>query len=735
MTTTLRFPISKVGAALGALVLALAAPLAWAQAKNAVESVNFATVQGGKIQVKVGMKEPLAAAPQGFSVTNPPRIAIDLPDTVNATGRTQIEAGEGDLRSVSLVQTASRTRLVMNLARNLTYSQAVDGRTLVVTIDASQAPATAPTATGTAASTAPTVFAEAAPAGTTQRYNLRDVDFRRGNAGEGRVVVDLSSPNIGIDIRMQGRQLLVDYLNTNVPRNLVRRLDVGDFGTPVRYVDTFDQGGNARMVIEPRGIWEYSAYQTDTQFIIEVKPVKEDPNRLVQSATPGYAGEKLSLNFQNVEVRAVLQVIADFTGLNIITSDTVGGNLTLRLKDVPWDQALDIILQAKGLSKRKNGNVVLIAPTDELAAKEKLALEAQAAVSDLEPVRTESFALSYAKAEDIRKLLSDKDQRILSKRGSATIDERTNTVFVQDSGGRLEEVRRLITQLDVPVRQVLIEARIVIADDKWGRQLGARFGTQSAFNTNNYNFGVSGTGTDTVNPLANNPVSRGSSSLTYNQGTPNLIFNTPPQIGTIPLGAQPEQLNVNLPVAGAAGQIALSILNLGSGNLVNIELSALEADNRGKVVSSPRVITADKKKAVISQGTEIPYLTAAASGATTVSFKPAVLELAVTPRITPDDRIIMDLEVKKDSVGQIFANIPSIDTKKVNTQVLVDNGDTIVLGGIFEQTTRTTVDKVPFLGDLPWVGVLFSRTVRQDDKTELLIFVTPKIVKDALTIR
>jgi type IV pilus assembly protein PilQ len=733
ITTTLRLPVTKIGTALAALVLALAAPLAWAQAKNAVESVNFATVSGGKIQVKVGMKEPLAGAPQGFTVTNPPRIAIDLPDTVNATGRTQIDAGEGDLRSVSLVQTASRTRLVMNLSRNLTYTQAVDGRNLVVTIDASQAPVSA--STSAPASAAPTVFAEAAPAGTTQRYNLRDVDFRRGNSGEGRVVVDLSSPNIGIDIRMQGRQLLVDYLNTNVPRNLVRRLDVGDFGTPVRYVDTFDQGGNARMVIEPRGVWEYSAYQTDTQFIIEVKPVKEDPNRLVQSATPGYAGEKLSLNFQNVEVRAVLQVIADFTGLNIITSDTVGGNLTLRLKDVPWDQALDIILQAKGLSKRKNGNVVLIAPTDELAAKEKLALEAQAAVSDLEPVRTESFALSYAKAEDLRKLLSDKDQRILSKRGSATIDERTNTIFVQDSGGRLEEVRRLVTQLDVPVRQVLIEARIVIADDKWGRQLGARFGTQSAFNSRNYNFGVSGTGVDTVTPLANNPVSRGASSLTYNQGSPALLFNTPNSVGTIPMGAQPEQLNVNLPVAGAAGQIALSILNLGSGNLVNIELSALEADNRGKVVSSPRVITADKKKAVISQGTEIPYQTAAASGATTISFKPAVLELAVTPRITPDDRIIMDLEVRKDSVGQVFANIPSIDTKKVLTQVLVDNGDTIVLGGIFEQTTRTTVDKVPFLGDLPWVGVLFSRTIRQDDKTELLIFVTPKIVKDALTIR
>jgi type IV pilus assembly protein PilQ len=681
----------------------------------------------------VGLKEPLAATPQGFAVTNPPRIAIDLPDTVNGTGRTQIEAGEGDLRSVSIVQTASRTRLVMNLTRNLTYTQSMDGRQLVVTIDASQAP-TSGGAVATAPSAAPMVFAEAgAPA--TVRYNLRDVDFRRGNTAEGRIVVDLSSANIGIDIRQQGRQLVVDFINTNVPRNLVRRLDVGDFGTPVRFVDTFEQAGNARIVVEPRGLWEYSAYQTDTQFIVEVKPVKEDPNRLVQSSTPGYAGEKLSLNFQNVEVRAVLQVIADFTGLNIITSDTVGGNLTLRLKDVPWDQALDIILQAKGLSKRKNGNVVLIAPTDELAAKEKLQLEAAAAVSDLEPVRTESYSLSYAKAEDLKKLLTDKDNKVLSKRGNATIDERTNTLFVQDSGGRLEEVRRLVQQLDIPVRQVLIEARIVIADDKWGRQLGARFGTQSAFNSRNYNFGVSGTALDTVAPLGNNPVSRGSSSLTYPGGSTQDLFTVPTGLGAIPIGAQPDQLNVNLPVAGAAGQIALSILNLGSGNLVNFELSALEADNRGKVVSSPRVITADKKKAVISQGTEIPYLTAAASGATTVSFKPAVLELAVTPRITPDDRIIMDLEVKKDSVGQIFANIPSIDTKKVNTQVLVDNGDTIVLGGIFEQTTRTTVDKVPFLGDIPFVGYLFKRTTKQDDKTELLIFVTPKIVKDALTIR
>ena len=739
MTTTLRIPLpGRLALWLAALATALAAPIAWAQgaAKNVVESVSFSSTQAGKIVVKVGLKDALAGAPQGFAVTNPPRIAIDLPETVNGLNRTQVEAGEGDLKSVSIVQTATRTRLVMNLTRNLPYTAAVDGKLLVVTIDGSQAPVAATAGATALTPSSSAVFAEATP-GSGTRYNLRDVDFRRGNSGEGRVVVDVSSPNIGIDIRQQGRQVVIDFLNTNVPRNLVRRLDVGDFATPVRYIDTFEQGGNARMVIEPRGLWEYSAYQTDTQFILEVKPVKEDPNRMVQSATPGYAGEKLSLNFQNVEVRAVLQVIADFTGLNIITSDTVGGNLTLRLKDVPWDQALDIILQAKGLSKRKNGNVVLIAPTDELAAKEKLALEAQAAVSDLEPVRTESFPLSYAKAEDVAKLLSSKDQRILSKRGSATVDVRTNTVFIQDSGGRLEEARRLILQLDVPVRQVLIEARIVIADDKWGRQLGARFGTQSAYNRNNYNVGVSGALTDTNNPLSNNPVSRGSASLVYQGGAPSGagFSQGSAASGTIPIGAQPEQLNVNLPVAGAAGQFALSILNLGSGNLVNVELSALEADNRGKVVSSPRVITADKRKAVISQGTEIPYLTSAASGATTVAFKPAVLELAVTPYITPDDRIVMDLEVKKDAVGQLFNNIPSVDTKKVSTQVLVDNGDTIVLGGIFEQTIRTTVDKVPFIGDIPLLGALFKRTVKQDDKTELLIFVTPKIVKDTLTVR
>lgn len=696
----------------GVACLLLLPSVGSAQTKNVLESVGATSLQGGKVVVKMNFQQPLSAPPPGFAVTNPPRIAIDLPNVTNGTGKTTADISEGEIRSASIVEVNNRTRVVLNLARNLNYTTALEGNSLLVTVEGTPVAATKPSAQVTQ-------FAEAAPGEV--RHSLKDIDFRRGNQGEGRVVVALSSANTGIDIRLQGKSILVDFINTTVPKNLVRRLDVGDFGTPIRIVDTLDQGANTRMTIEPRGLWEYSAYQTDTQFILEVKPVKEDPNKLVQGTTPGYAGEKLSLNFQNVEVRAVLQVIADFTGLNIVTSDTVTGSLTLRLKDVPWDQALDIILQSKGLGKRKSGNVVSIAPLEELATKEKVALEASQAISELEPLRTESFVLSYAKASDIRALLADKDQKILSKRGSATIDGRTNTLFVQDVAVRLEEARRLINQLDVPVRQVQIEARIVIADDKFGRQLGARFGQQSAFNRANTNIGSSGSLNNTVAPLANNAISAGSSGIVTNAARP--------------AGGQPDQLNVNLPVVGAAGQLALTFLNLGSGNLVNIELSALESDNRGKVVSNPRVITADKRRAVISQGTEIPYLTASSSGATTVAFKPATLELAVTPQITPDDKIIMDLEVKKDSVGQVFAGVPSIDTKRVATQVLVDNGETVVLGGIFEQTSRVDVTKVPVLGDIPFIGAAFRNTKKQEDKTELLIFITPKIIKDNITIR
>ena len=702
-------------AALGALTLLAAAIQVQAQTRNVLESVSASSLQGGKVLVKVNFKEALTAVPPGFTVTNPPRIAIDLPNTTNGTGKSAIEISEGDIRSANIVEVGNRTRLVLNLSRSLNFTSALEGNSLVVSIDAAPVSAAKPTSQVTK-------FAEPMP-GEAKPQSLRDIDFRRGNNGEGRVIVDLSSANTGIDIRLQGRSILVDFLNTTVPRNLVRRLDVGDFGTPIRIVDTVDQGANTRMIIEPRGLWEYSAYQTDNQFIVEVKPIKEDPNKLIQGTTPGYSGDKLSLNFQNVEVRAVLQVIADFTGLNIVTSDTVGGSLTLRLKDVPWDQALDIILQSKGLSKRKNGNVVVIAPADELATKEKLALEASQQISELEPLRTETFVLSYAKASDVRALLSDKEQKILSKRGSANMDARTNQLFIQDVPTRLEEARRLIAQLDVPVRQVQIEARIVIADDKFGRQIGARFGTQTGASTGNFNIGASGTLWNSQSPIQNNFISGGSAGIASGTAGPNAQ------------GAQPEQLNVNMPVAGAAGQLALTFLNLGNGNLVNMELSALELDNRGKVASNPRVITSDKKKATITQGTEIPYLTASASGATTVSFKPAVLELSVTPQITPDDKIIMDLEVKKDSVGQVFAGVPSIETKRVNTQVLVENGDTVVLGGIFEQTSRTDVTKVPLLGDIPIVGALFRRSQKQEDKTELLIFITPKIIKENISVR
>ena len=682
----------------GSALLALGVGLtAYAQERNSIESVTATTIGGGKVVIRATFKLPLTVIPNGFTVSNPARVAIDLPNVVNGLGKSLVDIGQGDVRSMNVVEAGSRTRLVINMSKALTYAASLEGAALVIVLDGGAQSALKESAQVTR-------FAEPAPATASTRYSIRDVDFRRGSNGEGRVVVDLSSATTGIDIRQQGKVVMVDFVNTAVPKNLIRRLDVLDFATPVRTVDVIDQGANTRMIIEPRGQWEYSAYQTDTQFIVEVKALKDDPNKLVQGT--GYSGEKLSLNFQNIEVRAVLQVVADFTGLNIITSDTVGGSLTLRLKDVPWDQALDIILQSKGLSKRKNGNVVLIAPSDELATKEKLALEVALQTTELEPLRTESFVLSYAKAGDVRTLLSDGQQKILSKRGSVTVDPRTNTMFVQDVAARLDEVRRLLAQLDVPVRQVQIEARIVIADDNFRRQLGVRFGTSAGVTADGRNIGASGS-LSQANSIAR---------------------------GVVPTGFSAGDLNVNLPV-GAAGSLGLTFLNLGNGNVVNLEISALEADNRGKVVSNPRIVTADKRKATITQGTEIGFQTQASSGGTTTQFKPAVLSLDVTPQITPDDKIIMDLDIKKDSVGALIGGIPSIETRTLKTQVLADNGETVVLGGIYEQTTRTDVTKVPLLGDIPFLGNLFKTTSKRDEKTELLIFITPRIIKEQLSIR
>ncbi len=702
--STFRLPVlmsfiksAMVRAVAGLLLLMPLSAQVNAQDKNALESITASTQQGGKVVVRVNFKSPLDAIPNGFTVTNPARIAIDLPNVTNGSGKTVVDISQGDVRTVNVVEAGNRTRLVINLSRALSYAPTLEGNSLVLAIDGISQSALKETAQVTR-------FAEPTPTTTSTRFAIRDVDFRRGSNGEGRVIVDLSSATTGIDIRQQGKLVIVDFVNTTAPRNLIRRLDVLDFATPVRTVDLIDQGANTRMMIEPRGNWEYSAYQTDTQFIVEIKQLKDDPNKLVQGT--GYNGEKLSLNFQNIEVRAVLQVIADFTGLNIITRDTVGGSLTLRLKDVPWDQALDIILQSKGLSKRKNGNVVLIAPSDELATQEKLALEIAQQTTELEPLRTESFVLSYAKASDVRSLLSDGQQKILSKRGSATVDPRTNTMFVQDVPSRLDDVRRLLAQLDIPVRQVLIEARIVTADDNFRRELGARFGTGAGATASGRNIGVGG------NIGQSNSIARGTSTSAASLG----------------------DLNLNLPIAGG-GALGLTFLNLGNGNVVNLELSALEADNRGKIVSNPRIVTADKRKATITQGTEIPFQTQAASGGTTTQFKPAVLSLDVTPQITPDDKVIMDIEIKKDAVGASFGGIPSIDTRTLKTQVLAENGETIVLGGIYEQTTRTDVTKVPLIGDIPILGNLFKSTRKRDEKTELLIFITPRIIKDQLNVR
>ena len=703
--------VARVCHALVAAGFLLAFTQVYAQT-NTIESINVSPQSGGRVLVRVTLKQPPANPPAGFTVNNPPRIALDFANTGNAMGKNVQEVSEGDLRRINVVQAGDRTRMVLELSRSVRYDTKIDGRTVLITL--------AGTGELAAAASAPAItqqFSEARPGD--RRHALRDIDFRRGPAAEGRIIVDLSDSQVGIDVKTQGRNIVVEFQNTTLPRNLERRMDVSDFGTPVQAVESFAQGNNTRMVILPRGNWEHSAYQTDNRFIVEVKQVIEDPNRLVR---PGYVGEKLSLNFQNVEVRAVLQVIADFTGLNIITSDTVTGNLTLRLKDVPWDQALDIILQSKGLDMRKTGTVVWIAPRDELATREKLALEAQAQIAELEPIRTETFQLNYQRAENFTKILTDEKQRILSKRGSAVVDPRTNTLFIQDTPSRLEEIRRLIRKTDIPVRQVMIESRIVEALDTFSRNLGVRLGHADLSTPQAQGQSVSGTGTRVLLGAGNIR----SAGVGTGQ-TPNY-----------PEAFLPDSLTVNLPaqnIGGAQpGLFSFLLFNNKGTRFLNLELSALQADGRGKIISSPRVITADQVEATIEQGTEIPYQQATSSGATAVQFKKATLSLKVKPQITPDDNVIMSLNVHKDSVGQQTISGPSIDTKQVTTEVLVENGGTVVIGGIYTQDERTTVNKIPVLGDLPYVGFLFKNTTKFDNRNELLIFVTPRILKETLRI-
>jgi type IV pilus assembly protein PilQ len=688
---------------LAAFGVALAQP-------NSIESFEVTQV-GGKTVVRLTTKEPLRSVPPNFAVANPARIAFDFPNTVNALGRSSQDIGQGELRSMNVVQGTDRTRVVLNLRRSVAHEATIDGRDVLITLAEPQQ--AQPTPGGQVAS-----FAEGR--GDT-KHTIRDVDFRRGRAGEGRVIVDLSDSTTGIDIRTQGQNLVVEFLKTSLPDALRKRLDVVDFGTPINTVSTFQQGENVRMVIEPKGQWEHNAYQSDTQFVLEVKPVSADPSR---AAVRGrYTGEKLSLNFQNVEVRAVLNVIADFTDLNIITSDTVAGNITLRLKDVPWDQALEIILQTRGLDSRRSGNVIWIAPRDELATREKLQLEAQQQISDLEQTRTETFPMSYQKAADVQKLLSDPTQRILSKRGSAVVDARTNTLFVQDTPSRLEEVRRLLAKIDVAVRQVMIEARIVEANETFSRNLGVKLGYLD-------NKGLQGGSPGFPLPGGNKALISGN-YLGSGEQTRQAAITGGSFI--------PDTQLVQLPASGLngfpAGTLSLSIFSQSMQRFLFLELSALEADGKGKIISSPRVLTADQVEAVIEQGTEIPYQQATSSGATSVSFRKANLSLKVKPAITPDGNITMTLDVNKDQPGAQTAAGLAINTKHVKTEVLVENGGTVVIGGIYEQNDRTDITKVPLLGDLPVVGWLFKNSTVATGKNELLIFITPRIVNERLTIR
>ena len=700
--------VSRMWQRLALAVVLLLVALA-AHAQSAIEAVS-GSLQGGVEVVKIDLTQPLAAVPAGFSIQSPARIALDFPGISNAMGRSTVEVNQGNLRSINVVQVGDRTRVVLNLKQATPYKAQLQGKSLLVVLEAAAGAAPA-------AAVAP-VFAESR---SRDSLPLKDVDFRRGDEGAGRIVVSLPNNQVGVDIRQQGQTLIVEFMKSTLPEGMRRRLDVTDFATPVQTVTTFQTGDRVRMVIEPKGQWVHSAYQSDDQFVVEVKPLKVDPSKLTQG--PGYSGQKLSLNFQNIEVRSLLQVIADFTNFNIVTSDSVTGAVTLRLQDVPWDQALDIILQAKGLGMRKTENVIWIAPKDEILAKEKLELESKVAVLNLEPVRTQSFQMNYAKAEDIAKQLTgagggEKSAgRTLSPRGSATADPRTNQLFVTDVPSRLEQVLQLLQKLDVAVRQVMIEVRIVEAGDSFGKSLGVKFGATDLRaqqgGDGGYQIGSSNNRIVLGTSYSDAVAASGAGGTVSTSGS---FVNLP---ATAPVGA-----------VGNPATFAISIFNSLSNRFLNLEISALEADDKGRVVSSPRVVTADGKKALIKQGDQIPYQTCDKNGSCTTTFKDANLRLEVTPQITPEGAVIMDLDVSKDTKGVDTAAGPVISGKNVTTQVLVENGGTVVIGGIFEQTESTNETGVPWLRNLPVVGNLFQTKNRTDKKTELLVFVTPRIITE-----
>lgn len=679
-----------------------------AVAQGSIKSVA-ASIQGGVEVLKIDFSDALIAAPTGFATQSPARIALDFQGVDNASGKSAYEVNLGNLKSVNVVQAGERSRVVLSLKSATSYRTDIQGKTLVLSLD--------PVTGASQAMVVPAaVFSENQNNDT---LPLKDVDFRRGADGSGRVVVNLANNQVGVDLQQQSKGIVVEFMRSSLPEGLRRRLDVTDFGTPVQTVTTSQSGERVRMLIESVGDWEHSAYQSDSQFVIEIRQKKVDLSKLTQG--PGYSGEKLSLNFQNIEVRSLLQVIADFTNFNIVTSDTVTGALTLRLKDVPWDQALQIIMDAKGLGMKKTGSVLWIAPKDEIDTRTKKDFEAAQAIQRLEPLKTQAYQLNYAKAADILTQLtttssgnSGVSTRFLSERGSAISEPRTNQLFVTDTPSKLEEVRLLLTKLDVAVRQVLIEARIVEARDSFGRSLGVRLGGGDlrANRGGDGGYGIGGNhrvafGTSYENAVA----SSGGGGTTSSNGN---FVNLPASLSNVQ----------------GVGSFALSIFNSAANRFLTLELSAMEADGKGRIVSSPRIITADQTKALIEQGTEYPYAVTAPNGATTLAFKKAVLKLEVTPQITPEGSIILDLDVNKDSRGETTTQGVAIDTKHVRTQILIENGGTVVIGGIFEMEETNQENKIPLLGDVPVVGNLFKNRTKESTKREMLVFITPKVITD-----
>jgi len=703
-----------------AALLLFCGATASAQEGNRLQDIQVQSLPGQRVELKLIMSET-APEPLAFTIENPARIALDLPDTTLGLTSRRRDVNLGPLNTVLTAEANGRTRVVLNLGSMVEYKTVRSGNTVTITLG-----------DGDDYSAGSAQFASA-PSSDNRSYAapgsraISSVDFRRTRDGGGRVVINLTDPSTPVDIRQEGGRVVAVFKDTSLPAELMRRLDVMDFATPVTTVDTLRTNLDTRIVISADGKYEQLAYQSDNEFTIEINPAPEttDPESNLFSEEKEYEGQRLTLNFQDIETRAVLQLLAETSGKNIVVSDTVQGNVTLRLRNVPWDQALDIVMTTKGLDMRQNGNVIMVAPAQEIAARETADLEAQLAISELEPMYSEFLQVNYAKASDLSALITGGSggNSMLSERGSIGVDDRTNTLLVQDTADRLQDVRRMVRTLDVPIKQVLIESRIVVVNDDFSRDLGVRLGV-SAFNESNTGLTtVSGSGAGTDGMISS-----------YLDGQ----LNPGPGVPFIQYPSLSNRYNVNVPIADAAGRFSLAILE--NDYLVDLELSALEAEGRGEIVSTPRVITANQSEATIKQGVEIPYQQAASSGATTISFKEAVLELVVTPQITPDNNIIMDLKVSKDNVGEIISTgglggtVPSIDTRSVETQVLVADGQTVVLGGIYETERRETVKKVPFLGDIPFAGALFRSKQRTDNKAELLIFVTPRILEEGSSI-